>query len=147
MSTPASQLMLRHTRIFARKSALRHASTTSEAAQAASDTAAKSRETMSNITSKASEGLTRVKSSAGPALSGAAQSVNKALSSIGGRTGRLIAFGSCKQFCLFHQTSLSSAHCAQPRILHKILRDQQISHIFGYPTYLDRFALDDCFSI
>jgi hypothetical protein len=96
MSTPASRLMLRHTRFFAHKTTIRHASTTSEAAQAASNTAAKSRETVSNITSKASEGLTRVKSSAGPALTGAAQSVNKTLARIGGRTGRLIAFGRCK---------------------------------------------------
>lgn len=96
MSTSASQLVLRHTRFFARKITVRHASTTSEAAQAVSDTAAKSKDAVSNITSKASEGLTRVKSSAGPALSGAAQSVNKTLGSIGGRTSRLITFGRCE---------------------------------------------------
>lgn len=96
MSTSASQLMLRHTRLFARKTTVRHASTTAEAAQGVSDTAAKSKEAVSNLTSKASEGLTRVKSSTGPALSGAAQGVNKTLSRIGGRTGRFIAFGRCE---------------------------------------------------
>lgn len=89
MSTPASQLMLRHTRFFARKTTIRHASITSEAAQAASNTAAKSKETVSEITSKASDGLTRVKSSAGPALNGAVKSVRSTFGQIRGRAERL----------------------------------------------------------
>ncbi|MCJ1355336.1 MAG: hypothetical protein MMC33_005327 [Icmadophila ericetorum] len=84
--------MLRHTHLIARRSALRHASTTSKATEAASNTASKAKETASNATSKASEGLSRVTSSAGPAISGAAQRVGGAISSIGGRTGRLISF-------------------------------------------------------
>lgn len=98
MSAPAaSRLMLRHSRfVFRQRGRVRNASTTSEAAQAASDTAAKSKETVSNISSKASEGLSRVTSSAGPALNGAAQKVNGVLSKVGGRTGRLVSFTRCK---------------------------------------------------
>lgn len=69
MSTAApSRLMLRQTRLFARQTARRHASTT----EAAKDAAAKSKETASNVQSKASEGLSRVTSSGGSALSRAA---------------------------------------------------------------------------
>lgn len=98
MSAPAaSRLTLRHSRfVFRQRGRVRNASTTSEAAQAASDTAAKSKETVSNISSKASEGLSRVTSSAGPALNGAAQKVNGVLSKVGGRTGRLVSFTRCK---------------------------------------------------
>lgn len=99
MSSAASRLMLRHTQFVTRQTALRHASTTSEAAQAVSDTATKSKEAASNIASKASQGLERVQSSAGPALSGAIQRVNGALGRIGGRTGRIINFGTCKWMC------------------------------------------------
>lgn len=98
MSAPAApRLVLRHSRfVFRLHGRVRNASTTSDAAQAASDTAAKSKKTVSNISSKASEGLSRVTSSAGPALNGAAQSVNGVLSRVGGRTGRLISFTRCK---------------------------------------------------
>ena len=96
MSMPASLSMLRHIRFFARKTTVRHASTTSETTQVAANAAAKTKETVSDITSKASEGLTRVKSAAEPAIGGAAQSVNNALGRIGGRTSRLIAYGRCK---------------------------------------------------
>lgn len=98
MSAPAgSRLVLRHSRFVIRlHGRVRNASTTSDAAQAASDTAAKSKKTVSNISSKASEGLSRVTSSAGPALNGAAQRVNGVLSRVGGRTGRLISFTRCK---------------------------------------------------
>lgn len=110
MSTPASQLMLRHTRFFARKTTIRHASTTSEATQAASNTVAKSKEIASNVTSKASAGLTRVQSSAGPVLNRIAQSVNRTVSSIGGRTGRLINFGTCECVCFIY---LEGSFCGQ----------------------------------
>lgn len=94
MSAPAaSRLVLRHSRfVFRQHGCIRNASTTSGAAQAASETATKSKETVSNISSRASEGLSRVTSSAGPALNGAAQRVNGVLSRVGGRTGRLISF-------------------------------------------------------
>lgn len=100
MSAPAaSRLVLQHSRfVFRQHGCIRNASTTSGAAQAASDTATKSKETVSNISSRASEGLSRVTSSAGPALNGAAQRVNGVLSRVGGRTGRLISFTRCKLF-------------------------------------------------
>ncbi|KAL6713846.1 ATP synthase subunit G atp20 [Lecanora helva] len=88
MSGPApSRLMLRHTRLIARNTTQRFASTT----EAAKDAAAKSKETASNATSQASQGLSRVSSSAGSALSGAAQRATTLLGRIGGRTGRLIS--------------------------------------------------------
>ncbi|CAO1605651.1 ATP synthase subunit G atp20 [Xanthoria calcicola] len=89
MSANAARLTLRQIRIAGRQ---RHASTTSQAADAASSTATKSKEAASNATSKASQGLTRVTSSAGPALSRAGQGLSSALGKIGGRTGRLISF-------------------------------------------------------
>lgn len=99
MSSAASRLLLGRTKFVTRQTALRHASTTSEAAQAASDTATKSKDAASNIASKASQGLERVQSSAGPALSRALERVNGALGRIGGRTGRIINFGTCKWMC------------------------------------------------
>ena len=96
MSTTTSGLMLRHTRFVTHRTALRHASTTSEATQAASNTASKSKEAASNATSKASQGLSRVTSAAGPALSGAAQGVSNTVGNMTGRTGRLISFVQCE---------------------------------------------------
>ncbi|KAL8848945.1 MAG: hypothetical protein Q9221_006039 [Calogaya cf. arnoldii] len=89
MSATAARLTFRQVRVAGRQ---RHASTTTQAANAASSTATKSKEAASNATSKASQGLTRVTSSAGPALSRAGQGVSSALGKIGGRTGRLISF-------------------------------------------------------
>ncbi|KAI4191242.1 MAG: hypothetical protein LQ346_004795 [Caloplaca aetnensis] len=96
MSAPSNRLLLRQARILGRRSGQRHASTTSQAADAASSTASKTKEKASDATSKASQGLSRVTSSAGPALSGAAQGVSNALGRIGGRTGRLISFVECE---------------------------------------------------
>lgn len=96
MSAAPNRLLLRQARIFGRRSNQRHASTTSQAADAASSTATKTKEKASDATSKASQGLSRVTSSAGPALSGAAQGVSNALGRVGGRTGRLISFVECK---------------------------------------------------
>ena len=93
MSATAARLTLRQLRIAGRQ---RHASTTAQAADAASSTATKSKEATSNATSKASQGLTRVTSSAGPVLSRAGQGVSSALGKIGGRTGRLISFAECE---------------------------------------------------
>ena len=96
MSSAPSRLMLRHNRVVARRSALRHASTTAEATQAASNTAAKGKETASAAASKASEGLSKVSSSAGPALNRAAQGVSNSVNQLGGRMGRLLNFAQCK---------------------------------------------------
>ena len=96
MSSAPSRLMLRHNRVVARRSALRHASTTSEATQAVSNTAAKGKETASAAASKASGGLSQVTSSAGPAVSGAAQGVSNSVNQLGGRVGRILNFAQCR---------------------------------------------------
>ncbi|PWY89996.1 hypothetical protein BO70DRAFT_358992 [Aspergillus heteromorphus CBS 117.55] len=81
MSATASRAVLRQSQFLTRRTAVRHASTTSEAASKAGQAA-----------SKASEGLSRVSSTAGPALSNAAQGLGSALRKVGGRTGKVIAF-------------------------------------------------------
>ncbi|PLN86613.1 mitochondrial ATP synthase g subunit-domain-containing protein [Aspergillus taichungensis] len=78
MPATASRAVLRQSQFLVRRTAVRHASSTSEKAGEAAQSAA----------SKASDGLSRVSSAAGPALSGAAQSLRK----IGGRTGKVISF-------------------------------------------------------
>ena len=98
MSSPASGLMLRHTRFVTRRTALRHASTTAEAA---SNTAAKSKEAASNATSKASQGLSRVKSSAESGVSGAAQGVSNAAEKVQGRTSGLISAIQCESIQVY----------------------------------------------
>lgn len=92
MSSAPLRLMLRHNRVVARRSALRHASTTSEATQAASNTAAKGKEAASAAASKVSGGLSRVTSS----VSGAVQGVSNSVNRMGGRLGRLLNFVQCK---------------------------------------------------
>ncbi|PKY09210.1 hypothetical protein P168DRAFT_301760 [Aspergillus campestris IBT 28561] len=77
MPATASRAVLRQSQFLVRRTAVRHASSTSEKAGEAAQSAA----------SKASDGLSRVSSTAGPALSGAAQSLRK----IGGRTGKVIS--------------------------------------------------------
>ncbi|KXT16605.1 hypothetical protein AC579_6652 [Pseudocercospora musae] len=90
MAFPAvPRLVLRQSRFLVQR---RAASTTSEAANAASKGATAAKETAQSTASKASEGLSRVTSSAGPALSKVASSASNAVSSIGGRTGRVISF-------------------------------------------------------
>ena len=101
MSTTTSGLMLRHTRFVTRRTALRHASSTAEASQAASNTAAKSKEAASNATSKASDGLSRVTSSAGSAASGVAGGVSNAARKVTGRAGRLISLVQCESICCY----------------------------------------------
>ncbi|PYH92547.1 hypothetical protein BO71DRAFT_400455 [Aspergillus ellipticus CBS 707.79] len=81
MSATASRAVLRQSQFLTRRTAVRHASSTSEAASKAGQTA-------SATASKASEGLSRVSSSAGPAISSAASALRK----VGGRTGKVIAF-------------------------------------------------------
>ncbi|EAU34244.1 conserved hypothetical protein [Aspergillus terreus NIH2624] len=85
MPATASRAVLRQSQFLVRRTAVRHASSTSEAASKASETA-------SSAASKASEGLSKVTSSAGPAIAGAAQNAGAALRKIGGRTGKVIAF-------------------------------------------------------
>lgn len=95
MSSAPSRLMLRQNRVVARRTCLRHASTTPEANQAASKTADKGKEVASNATSKASSGLSRVTSSAGSAMSGASQGVSNQVNKLGGRVGRLVNLVQC----------------------------------------------------
>lgn len=90
MPVTASRAVLRQSQFLTRRTAVRHASSTSEAASKASESA-------SSAASKASEGLSRVSSSAGPAIGNAAQGVGNALKKVGGRTGKVISFVECKQ--------------------------------------------------
>ncbi|KAL1963910.1 hypothetical protein VTN77DRAFT_7716 [Rasamsonia byssochlamydoides] len=85
MPVTASRAVLRQSQFLFRRTAIRHNSTTSQAASRAKETA-------SSVASKASEGLSRVTSTAGPAIASAAQNVGNALRKVGGRTGRVIAF-------------------------------------------------------
>ncbi|KAK4994582.1 ATP synthase subunit G atp20 [Elasticomyces elasticus] len=95
MSLSASRMVLRQPRIIFQRTAVRNASTTSEAANAVSSTATKAKESASQATSKASEGLSRVTSSAGSGLSKVTTAATNTVSSIGGRTGRLINYVQC----------------------------------------------------
>ena len=113
MSTPASQLMLRHTRFFARKTTIRHASTTADATQAVSNTATKTKEIASEVTSKASEGLTKVTSSTRPALSRVARGINRTVGAIGGRAVRLINFGTCECIYFLFLMFFAGSTCIQ----------------------------------
>lgn len=76
----------------------RNASTTSEAANAASSGASKAKDAAGGAASKASEGLSRVTSSGGAAMNKAGAALGNAadaLGRVGGRTGRLIGFVQC----------------------------------------------------
>ena len=112
MSSVPSRLMLRHNRVVARRTALRHASTTSEATQAASKTMEKGKEAASTATSKASSGLSRVTSSAGPAMSSTAQGVSNSVNRIGGRLGSLINYIQCASSISFGSRVSSAAQLA-----------------------------------
>jgi hypothetical protein len=100
---PATRALIRQSRFLLRRQNIRQASTTAETAakakDAAGEAASKAKDTASVVTSKASEGLSRVTSSAGSVVSGAASSAANALNSVGGRTGRAIAFvRDCKSY-------------------------------------------------
>ena len=82
MSLSASRMLLRTPQVA--RLSVRHASTTSQAANAASQGA-----------SQASQGLSKATSSANSGLSKAAGAAGNALNSIGGRTGKLISFVQC----------------------------------------------------
>ncbi len=93
MSTALSRAVVRQTaKLPVGRTAARFESTASKATEAANDTASKATQAAKDYQSKASEGLSRVSSAAGPAISGAATKIGSTLGSIGGRTGRLIAF-------------------------------------------------------
>ncbi|KAL3481943.1 mitochondrial ATP synthase g subunit-domain-containing protein [Aspergillus californicus] len=85
MPATASRAVLRQSQFLTRRTAVRHSSSTSQAASKASETA-------SSSASKAQEGLSRVSSSAGPAISNAAQGLGNTLKKVGGRTGKVISF-------------------------------------------------------
>ncbi|MCJ1410807.1 hypothetical protein MMC19_004893 [Ptychographa xylographoides] len=92
-ATPASRTLFRRTpQLVIRRRGVRSASSTSQATEAASNTASKAKEQASHATGKASEGLSRVTSSAGSGISRMGGAVGRVLGGIGGRTGRLIGF-------------------------------------------------------
>jgi len=70
----------------------RTASTTSQAANAASSGANKAKDGAQEVAGKAQQGLSRVSSSAGSAISGTASAASRAVSGIGGRTGAAVSF-------------------------------------------------------
>lgn len=83
--TTVSRAVLRQSRFLTRRTAIRHNSSSSQAAN-------KARETAQSTVSKASEGLSRVTSTAGPVIANAAQNIGSALRKIGGPAGRVISF-------------------------------------------------------
>ncbi|KAL2822360.1 mitochondrial ATP synthase g subunit-domain-containing protein [Aspergillus cavernicola] len=85
MPATASRAVLRQSQFLTRRTAVRHSSSTSQAASKASETA-------SSTASKAQDGLSRVTSSAGPAISNAAQGLGNTLKKVGGRTGKVVSF-------------------------------------------------------
>ena len=111
MSLAVSRMLLRTPQVG--RMTLRHASTTSEAANAASKSAAKAKEGVEAATSSASQGLSKVTSSAGSSLSKAGQAAGSALSSIGGRTGRLIGFVQCTSAHSLHTSLADDSSCFQ----------------------------------
>lgn len=84
MPVTASRAVLRQSQFLTRRSAVRHASSSSE----------KAKESASSAASKASQGFSRVTASAGPILSSTAQALRQA----GGRTGKFIAFVDSKSY-------------------------------------------------
>lgn len=107
MPLALSRATLRQSQFLLRRTNLRNASSTTEAA---SNAASKAQQTGSKAVSQASEGLSRVTSSAGPAISGAASRVGNALKGIGGRTGRIIGFVECKCMDAWSMSYLSLDH-------------------------------------
>ncbi|KAI9709732.1 MAG: ATP synthase subunit G atp20 [Bogoriella megaspora] len=92
MSLSLSRAVLRRQQLIFRRPLFRNASTTSEAANAASSGATKAKDSASGIASKASAGLSRVTSSAGPALKSASEAAGNAIGNVGGRTGTSINY-------------------------------------------------------
>lgn len=81
----ATRAVLRQSQFLTRRTVVRHSSSTSEAANKASQTA-------SSAASKASEGLSKASAAAGPAISNAATALRK----VGGPVGKVVSFVDCK---------------------------------------------------
>lgn len=81
----ATRAVLRQSQFLTRRTFVRHASSTSEAASKAGQSA-------SNAASKAQEGLSKATAAAGPALSNAASALRK----VGGPVGKVVKFVDCK---------------------------------------------------
>ncbi|KAJ5204972.1 uncharacterized protein N7498_005851 [Penicillium cinerascens] len=77
----ATRAVLRQSQFLTRRTVVRHSSSTSEAANKASQTA-------SSAASKASEGLSKASAAAGPAISNAATALRK----VGGPVGKVVSF-------------------------------------------------------
>jgi hypothetical protein len=86
MSFSASRMLLRTPQIG--RVAVRHASTTTEAANAVSNAASKA-------TTQASQGLSKVSPTAESGISKAAGAATSAMNSVGGRTGQVISMVQC----------------------------------------------------
>jgi F-type H+-transporting ATPase subunit g len=82
----ATRAILRQSQFLTRRTVVRHASSTSEAASKAGQSA-------SNAASKAQEGLSKATAAAGPALSNAASALRK----VGGPVGKVVSFVDCKR--------------------------------------------------
>lgn len=81
MPAATRAMMLRQSQFLTRRTAVRHASSTSEAANKASQTA-------SAAASKAQEGLSKATAAAGPAIANAASALRK----VGGPVGKVVSF-------------------------------------------------------
>lgn len=81
-----TRAILRQSQFLTRRTVVRHASSTSEAASKAGQSA-------SNAASKAQEGLSKATAAAGPALSNAASALRK----VGGPVGKVVSFVDCKR--------------------------------------------------
>jgi hypothetical protein len=94
----ATRAILRQSQFLTRRTVVRHASSTSEAASKAGQSA-------SNAASKAQEGLSKATAAAGPALSNAASALRK----VGGPVGKVVSFVDCKRLpgCLGSSNSPS----------------------------------------
>ena len=90
----ATRAVLRQSQFLTRRTFVRHASSTSEAASKAGQSA-------SNAASKAQEGLSKATAAAGPALSSAASALRK----VGGPVGKVVKFVDCKISPRLLQTS------------------------------------------
>lgn len=83
----ATRAVLRQSQFLTRRTVVRHSSSTSEAANKASQSA-------SSAASKASEGLSKASAAAGPAISNAANALRK----VGGPVGKVVSFVDCKRY-------------------------------------------------
>lgn len=77
----ATRAVLRQSQFLTRRTVVRHSSSTSEAANKASQSA-------SSAASKATEGLSKASAAAGPAISNAASALRK----VGGPVGKVVSF-------------------------------------------------------